>query len=195
MNLHQIHNTQLDVFDWYAKYQSCVRYFHDQAQYTDAVQAVAAMVNILLPFQRRSRTPGHAIAGSGPCVANNQNIPAGADASLVPYVRRLVATGFDSPEVLFGFFGSDWSSGIGHIHENERKNYLFAAKSETWLKVRASYDLGEDEAIPFLKPLQGVTEKEIQAAEASWSEWLAMQDWMLGPRAPESGAHALRGDR
>ena len=38
--------------------------------------------------------------------------------------------------------------------------------------------------MPFLKPLSNVSEKEIQGAESGWSEWLAMQDWMLGPRAP-----------
>jgi hypothetical protein len=106
--------------------------------------------------------------------------------SLVPYVRRLVATGFDTIAILHGFFGDDWDAGIGSIHENERRNYLFAAKSETWLRVKASYDLENGQTVPFLRPLQGVTEKEIQAAEANWSEWLAMQDWMLGPRAPSN---------
>lgn len=103
---------------------------------------------------------------------------------MVPYVRRLVATGFDFPSVLHGFFGRDWLGGIGPLHETERRNYLFAAKSDNWLKVKASYDMAEGQLVPFLKPLQTVTEEEIQCAEATWSEWLAMQDWMLGPRAP-----------
>jgi hypothetical protein len=98
-----------------------------------------------------------------------------------------VATGFDYPAVLHGFFGDDWMTGIGPLYEQERRNYLFAAKSDTWLTVKAAYDMGEEQSIPFLRPLQNVTEKEIVAAEASWSEWLAMQDWMLGPREPESG--------
>lgn len=104
--------------------------------------------------------------------------------ALVPYVRRLVATGFDTPAVLHGFFGDDWTEGVGPIHETERRNYLFAAKSDTWLKVKANYDMADGQTVPFLRPLQGVTEKEIVNAEANWSEWLAMQDWMLGPRAP-----------
>lgn len=104
--------------------------------------------------------------------------------ALVPYVRRLVATGFDTPSILHGFFGDDWSEGIGPIHETERRNYLFAAKSETWLKVKANYDMENGQVVPFLRPLQGVTEKEIVNAETNWSDWLAMQDWMLGPRAP-----------
>lgn len=44
--------------------------------------------------------------------------------------------------------------------------------------------MGDGQLVPYLRPLQNVTEKEIQAAEAGWSDWLAMQDWMLGPRAP-----------
>ena len=104
--------------------------------------------------------------------------------TVLPYIRRLVATGFDYPAVLHGFFGDDWPTGIGPLHEQERRNYLFAAKSDTWLTVKAAYDMGEEQSIPFLRPLQNVTEKEIVGAEASWSEWLAMQDWMLGPREP-----------
>jgi hypothetical protein len=76
------------------------------------------------------------------------------------------------------------------MHEAERRNYLFAAKSDTWLGVKAHYDMGEEQIIPFLRPLRGATEKEIQGAESNWSEWLAMQDWMLGPRAPGSAAGA-----
>lgn len=106
---------------------------------------------------------------------------------MLPYIRRLVATGFDYPAVLHGFFGDDWLTGIGPLHEQERRNYLFAAKSDTWLTVKAAYDMGEEQAIPFLRPLLNVSEKEIVGAEASWSEWLAMQDWMLGPREPEAG--------
>lgn len=104
--------------------------------------------------------------------------------SLTSYIRRLVATGFDNPGILHGFFGDDWVAGIGPLHEAERRNYLFAAKSDNWQRVKASYDMDGEQMIPFLKPLQNVSEKEIISAETSWSEWLAMQDWMLGPRAP-----------
>jgi len=86
--------------------------------------------------------------------------------------------------VLHGFFGDQWAQGIGPLHEIERRNYLFAAKSSSWLKVKSEYDMGPHETIPFLKPLKDVTEMEIAEAETSWSEWLAMQDWMVGPRAP-----------
>jgi hypothetical protein len=105
--------------------------------------------------------------------------------ALLPYIRRLVATGFDFPAVLHGFFGDDWAQGIGPLHEMERRNYLFAAKSDNWLTVKAAYDMDDGQTIPFLRPLQNASEKEIQGAETTWSEWLAMQDWMLGPRAPE----------
>lgn len=102
-----------------------------------------------------------------------------------------------------GFFGDEWEAGIGPIHESERRNYLFAAKSDTWLSVKSHYDMEDGQLIPFLRPLQNVTVEEIEAAEANWSEWLAMQDWMLGPRAPTvdatnpgssaRGANARRG--
>ena len=104
--------------------------------------------------------------------------------SLVPYIRRLVVTGFDNPSILHGFFGDDWEEGVGPIHDSERRNYLFAAKSDSWLRVKNSYDMEDGQSLPFLRPLQSVTEKEIASAETYWSDWLAMQDWMLGPRAP-----------
>ena len=36
-----------------------------------------------------------------------------------------------------------------------------------------------------MRPLQGAISQELEAAERSWSEWLAMEDWMLGNRCPE----------
>jgi hypothetical protein len=105
--------------------------------------------------------------------------------SLIPYIRRLVATGNDTVGILHGFFGDDWVRGVGALHEIERRNYLFAAKSTSWMKVKQAYDMSVDETIPFLSPLKDATEKEIQNAENTWSEWLAMQDWMIGPRAPD----------
>lgn len=116
--------------------------------------------------------------------------PAGPTVSLIPFIRRLVATGFDIAPIMHGFFGDEWREGVGEMHEVERRNFLFAAKSETWLKVKANYDMPDGQLVPFLSPLQRVLEKEIQGAEHEWSKWLAMQDWMLGPRAPpdESGS-------
>jgi len=60
------------------------------------------------------------------------------------------------------------------------------------MKVKQSYDMSPEETVPFLGPLREASEKEIQAAEAGWSEWLAMQDWMLGPRAPETMSSPAR---
>lgn len=140
------------------------------------MQAVAAFVNILLPVQAiQKREQGDSADSADPSAEL---------IALVPFVRRLVATGFDTPAVLHGFFGDDWSEGVGQIHEMERRNFLFAAKSENWVKVKSSYDIEGGQTVPFLRPLQGTTEQEIQSAESNWSEWLAMQDWMLGPRAP-----------
>jgi hypothetical protein len=105
--------------------------------------------------------------------------------SLIPYIRRLVATGHDQPGVLHGLFGDDWQGGVAPLHEMERRNYLFAAKSASWMEVKQAYDMSQAETVPFLSSLKDATEKEIQGAEATWSEWLAMQDWMIGPRAPD----------
>lgn len=198
-----IPEAQFDVIDWYPKFQSCVRYFVDTGQYNGAVQAIASFINIRLPFQSQiypslssssantslenaaTEPLSYPPSGSG-TPACNPTIAAGI--TLLPYVRRLVATGFGFPPVLHGFFGSGWLGGVGPIYNSERQNYLLAAKSDNWLTVKANYDMSDGQCIPFLKPLQDVTEQEVQGAEAMWSEWLAMQDWMLGPRAPDAGA-------
>ncbi|KAJ9134644.1 Ilp is an apoptosis inhibitor [Pleurostoma richardsiae] len=192
---------QFDIFEWHGKFRSCVRYFLDHAQYSGPVQAVAAFINIQLPFQRPRQpvlsskpagSPAAALGAGGGSIAMPGAPPAQvqtqqplAYVTLIPYIRRLIATGFDVPAVLHSFFGDDWAAGIGPMHEAERRNYLFAAKSDNWLKVKADYDMDEGQGVPFLVPLQNVSEKEILAAESRWSEWLAMQDWMLGPRAPQ----------
>ncbi|KAI2623164.1 hypothetical protein GGR54DRAFT_39214 [Hypoxylon sp. NC1633] len=187
--------SQFDIFEWYPQFQSCVRYFLDHAQHSGPVQTVAAFVNIRLPFQNwqhpviSSKPPGSPSGVPSPSSIAAGKLPmpshASTSISLTPYIRRLVATGMDIPGVLHGFFGDDWVAGIGHLRDAERKNFLFAAKSAGWLKVKAQYDMPDDQTIPFLLPLQNVTEKEIVNAEASWSEWLAMQDWMVGPRSPD----------
>ncbi|EJP63882.1 uncharacterized protein BBA_07206 [Beauveria bassiana ARSEF 2860] len=199
---HPFQEAQFDIFDWYPKFRECQTHFIQHAQHTDEVQAVAAFVNILLPFQKatppRSDSTARGLPPSSSSNDDNNNknnttettstsgcgSGGGAVVALVPYVRRLVATGFDTPAVLHGFFGDDWAEGVGPMHDMERRNFLFAAKSGDWVKVKSSYDVGAGQMVPFLRPLQGATEGEIQSAEASWSEWLAMQDWMLGPRAP-----------
>ncbi|KAI8960104.1 hypothetical protein F5Y11DRAFT_349861 [Daldinia sp. FL1419] len=183
--------SQFDILEWYPQFQSCVRYFLDHAQHSGPVQAVAAFINIQLPFQNpqhpvvSSQPPGSpaGVSSPSPMLAIPSRNP--MFVSLTPYIRRLVATGLDFPGVLHGFFGDHWAAGIGHVHEVERRNFLFAAKSAGWLKVKSQYDMPDEQTIPFLRPLQNVTEKEIVSAEANWSEWLAMQDWMVGPRSPD----------
>ncbi|KAF2718614.1 hypothetical protein K431DRAFT_208846, partial [Polychaeton citri CBS 116435] len=109
--------------------------------------------------------------------------------SLVPYVRRLVVTGFDKAPILHGLFGDDYQRGVLPHLECERRNYLFAAKHGGWRSCKKQYDEGSgggcDESVPFMKPLDGSTRiEELVAAEKEWSHWLAMEDWMVGPRAP-----------
>ncbi|TQS33612.1 hypothetical protein Golomagni_06036 [Golovinomyces magnicellulatus] len=162
---HPFQEVQFDIFDWFPNYQACVRFFVDESQHTAHVQALAALINIQLPHQKPQ--------------SSSQKSP-----SLVPYVRRLVVTGSDSATILSGFFGENFSAGIGQILKSERRNYLLAAKSDTWLRVKASYDMEDGQVVPFLRPLQFVDDREIVGAEGSWSDWLAMQDWMIGPREP-----------
>ncbi|CAJ2507698.1 Uu.00g088840.m01.CDS01 [Anthostomella pinea] len=191
-----LQESQFDILEWYPQFQSCVRYFLDHAQYDGPVQAMAAFVNIQLPFQKSqypivsSRSSGSPLAVPSPPSAAAGKLPLPnqppVSVSLNPFIRRLVATGFDFPGVLHGFFGDNWAAGISRLHEVERRNYLFAAKSASWLDVKSQYDMPDGQSIPFLRPLQNVTEKEIVGAEATWSEWLAMQDWMVGPRNPEA---------
>lgn len=95
-----------------------------------------------------------------------------------------MATGFDVAAILHGWFGDEWGSGVGPLHEQERRNYMFAAKSGGWASVKKEYDVVTDEAVPYLVPLSEVGNAEIEGAEAQWSRWLAMEDWMLGARAP-----------
>ncbi|KAI1849464.1 hypothetical protein JX265_012713 [Neoarthrinium moseri] len=190
-----LQDDQFDLFEWFPRFQSCLRYFLDHAQYSGPVQAVAAFVNIQLPHQRAhspvlsSRSGGSPSAVPSPSVRSTGALPlpttSNSVATLTPYIRRLVATGFDYPGVLHGFFGDDWAAGIGHLHEIERRNYLFAAKSGSWLDVKRHYDMEGGQTTPFLRPLQNVSEREIVSAESNWSEWLAMQDWMIGPRSIE----------
>jgi len=101
----------------------------------------------------------------------------------------------DREAVMHGFFGDDWVKGVGPQHECERRNYLFAAKSVGWAKVKCQYDMSPHESVPFLKPLQDVQLAEIEGAEKTWSQWLAMEDWMVGPRAPDADDHARETSR
>ncbi|KAF2431864.1 hypothetical protein EJ08DRAFT_586598 [Tothia fuscella] len=195
-----LNDTQFEIFEWHPAYQSCQRFFLDHAQHEAMVQAVAAFVNICLPFQWQDSPIVNSTiynpppAGPGPYNLpyprhTNNHAPARTSAqsipwvSLIPFIRRLVVTGFDKEGILHGFFGDEWKKGVGPLQECERRNYLFAAKSVGWAKVKYQYDISPNETVPFMKPLQDVKLEEIEGAEKTWSQWLAMEDWMLGPRS------------
>lgn len=192
-------SADFDILDWHPAYESCQRYFLDHAQHEPGTQALCALINIRLPFQWSSNplpsfsaatqsTNGQSafVPGQWPRPspsptprASSQSSP--AFVSLVPYVRRLVVTGFDRPGILHGFFGDAFQTGIAPLQECERRNYLFAAKHGGWRSCKRQYDMNADETVPFLKPLQNVGAEELQGAEASWSSWLAMEDWEIEP--------------
>jgi hypothetical protein len=111
-------DAQFDIFDWHPYFQSCVRYFVEHAQYNGPVQALAAFINIQLPFQKAQNTSNHILSRSSPgpaAAAASPNSPLppfpppapAYHVTLQPYIRRLIATGFDVPAVLHGFFGDD----------------------------------------------------------------------------------------
>ncbi|KAJ5632880.1 hypothetical protein N7490_009219 [Penicillium lividum] len=160
---------RVDPTGWYPHYKQCMQYFLG-SQNTPTVQSVAAFINIRLPFQRPSEAS-----------LSTQQSPY---ISLRPYVRRLIVTAQDSPITMQAFFGDDWEAGVGCIYKQERINYLFTAKSSGWAETKTAYDMLPDEQTPFLRPLRDPSEEEIRAAEARWSEWLAMEDWMVGARSP-----------
>lgn len=171
--------------DWFPVYQSCVEHFVNVAQYRPLAQSLAAYINILLPHQRATDT----VLESPESRTNNQRqrFSPGSSArliSLTPYIRRLVVTATDAPAVMQELFGDDWVKGVGTLLSQERMNYLFSAKSGGWLKTKAQYDILPHETVPFLRPLRDPQEEELRAAETQWSEWLAMEDWMVGPRSP-----------
>lgn len=198
-----------DIFAWHASYLSCQQYFLDRSQHELMVQSVANLMNIRLPFQwaqnpvmssnRYSPTgapsPGQYGAPYNRHHASPSQAPRGTPwVSLVPFIRRLIATGFDTEGILHGFFGDEWRQGIGELQECERRNFLFTAKSVGWAKVKYQYDMLPDETIPFIKPLQNVKIEEIENAEKEWSKWLAMEDWMVGPLDPDRSMAEGRGN-
>ena len=209
-----------DIIEWHPAYQSCQRFFLDHAQHEPATQALCALINIRLPFQYLSNpvtssTPPQAAAAAGssnPVYSFNFPRPGGLPSpsrsrgnstqtapifiSLVPYIRRLVVTGFDKAPILHGFFGDDYAKGVLPHVDCERRNYLFAAKHGGWRSCKRQYDFGSgmggDESVPFMKPLDEAKMEELTAAEKAWSGWLAMEDWMVGPRAPDESAEHSR---
>lgn len=101
-------------------------------------------------------------------------------------MRRLVCTGKATDSTLAALFGERWPAGVGAMRAQERRNYLLAAKSASWLEVKHDYDMGgTQEMVPALVPLADATMEEINAAEEEWSEWIFMQDWEVGEGRPE----------
>jgi hypothetical protein len=152
------------VIDWFVEYKSCQSYFLNYAQHSAYVQALCAFMNIKLPYQKipifpqsapfpwlphgRSPWPPPPDNLRLPLLGNLSFPPPGNESSqyvsLIPYIQRLVCMGLDDNLNLQKFFGRGWSSGIGTIHENERKNYLKAAK-RSWLEVKLAYDIGSED--------------------------------------------------
>jgi len=188
-----------DIIDWHPAYQSCQRYFLDHAQHEPGTQALCALINIRLPCQwlsnpvisssSASQSPAHPSSSQftfkPPYPRQNGHDQAQSPAfvSLIPYIRRLVITGFDKPPILHGFFGDSYKTGISPHLDCERRNYLFAAKQNGWRSCQELYASG-DETPPFMKPLEDATADEVVAADKAWSKWESWQ--RLGNASPGS---------
>jgi hypothetical protein len=175
------------MIQWYPAYQSCQRFFVNNAQYSGLVQCLAAFMNIRLPYQDLVHPlyeipdqphPSHL---PRPQRHLPQIPPPPPFISLFPYIRRLIVTRFDQEGIMKGFFGEDWLVGIGPLQEMERRNYLFAAKSVGWAQARAQYDIAPDQMAPYVMPLANLRVAEVERAEREWSDWLAFEDWMINP--------------
>lgn len=121
---------------------------------------------------------------NGTNTANHQSSNPPPPISLLPYLRRLVATNFDKPPILHGFFGDDYERGVLPHLDCERRNYLFAARSGGWEACKRLCDAGTgdagDESVPFLRPLGRVVDEEVRAAEKAWAEWREGMEWTVG---------------
>lgn len=171
---------QISLNQWHSSHQNCREFFLTQAQFNSQVQRLATLINIRLPFQ----LPHNGYAGVIQ-QQDDKSVSQTYHRSISVFLRRLVVTGLDSSDALRHWFGDEWETGIKPMHQQERMNYLLTSKSGGWIAVKQAYDILPDETVPFVKPLQGVTEDEIRFAENVWSEWLAMEDWMIGPRWPD----------
>ncbi|PQE16816.1 ilp is an apoptosis inhibitor protein [Rutstroemia sp. NJR-2017a BBW] len=191
------------TLDWYKHFLGCQEHFLEKGQHDYAVQAIAAFINIQLPFQKQPYPVNRADQAwsrknlaERPSERRDRKEPGYPQyVSLIPYLRRLIITSHDSDEILEYFFGTNWRKGLGALHEVERRNYLFASKSKNWLDVKAAYDMSPEESVPFLTPLREVLEVELKASDVAWSQWLAMGDWMLGPREPPELQNRSRSPR
>lgn len=185
--------SRFDVHKWHLHFQSCQRYFLNYAQHTDTVKALASSINIKLPHQKHLLFDASSTTASQNSYSRANGPTHAREVSLTPYLRRLIATGNDNPETLRTFFGDTWFHGIGPLHEIERRNYLFASNSTNLTATKQAYGISDEETVPFLSTLKGITEKELEFADSSWNEWTSMQNWTLGPRASaSSGSSAER---
>jgi len=194
-----------DIIDWHPAYQSCQRYFLDHAQHEPGTQALCALINIRLPCQwlsnpvLSSTTPAQSPTHPSnsqftfkPYPHQNVHDKAHAQAqspafvSLIPYIRRLIITGFDKPPILHGFFGDSYKTGISPHLDCERRNYLFAAKQNGWRSCQELYASG-DETPPFMKPLEDASVDEVAAADKAWSKWEGWQ--RLGSGSPSASSN------
>ncbi|CAG8220456.1 unnamed protein product [Penicillium salamii] len=173
---HDGESESIDLTPWFVHYNRCALHFTNYGQFAPVVQSLAALMNIRLPYQRLS----HPVETS---MSPGSTTPS-QFAPLRQYIRRLIITAQDSPANLWNFFGDAWEAGLSCILKEERANYLFTAKSSGWASTKIAYDILPDEQTPFLRPLRNPSEDEIQTAEVQWSEWLAMEDWMIGARTP-----------
>lgn len=157
-----LHNMpDFDILEWHPAYLSCTDYFVNHAQHENATRALCALINIRLPYQW---SPKPVTGNSTTARSSNGATETQQAVSLIPYIRRLIVTGFDKDGILHGFFGNDWIAGIGPLRECERRNYAFTAKTAGWSATKQQYDMNQHETVPFMKPLLDARMEELDAA-------------------------------
>src|SRR5436305_15251536 len=90
-------NTQLkfNIIAWYLHYQSYLQYFLNISQHSYPCQALAAFLNIRLPYQQ------------SPSISEYLNLPSSTSreartqlwVSIILYLHHLIVTGFDKPVI------------------------------------------------------------------------------------------------
>ncbi|PVH71309.1 hypothetical protein DL98DRAFT_660704 [Cadophora sp. DSE1049] len=161
--------------------------------HTMPVQMLAGLINMRLPSQKQPLSVDGSSASFSHCagpdlphlrlpdpVAQKPAPPPPVYVSLLPYIRRLIVTGYDTPGVPYGSFRDDWQARILPLYEVERRNFMFAAQSTNWLAVKQAYDLGPNNPVLYLSPPKDASEEVTQMAETGWCKCLAMEDWVLG---------------
>jgi hypothetical protein len=114
--------------NWIFAYEECQSFFLTNAQFTEPVQALAALANLPLPFQWRAYNQSQITSYPKPELSDNDDLAyIQQQVCIASYIRHLIISGLDSPPALRAFFGKTWKVGVGNILNSERRKCLLIA--------------------------------------------------------------------